>query len=82
MCFHFAFTSLVGIPVGIVSSEVEMKICVITAVTKKYKSITKKTKKKHNKIVLLAKTKLNTVELLIFKTLIDSCISHDEVINK
>ena len=42
------------------------------------KSIMEKKKKKHNKIVLLAKTKLNTVEVLFFKALIDLNISHDE----
>ena len=32
----------------------------------------------HNKIVLLAKSKLNSIEVLISKALIDSVISHDE----
>ena len=49
----------------------------ITAGTKKYKSIIQK-EKKHNKIVLLAKNKLNVIEVLISKALIDSNISHDE----
>ena len=37
-----AFASLVGISVGITSSAIEVKICVITAGIKKYKSIDKK----------------------------------------
>ena len=50
------FVSLIGIPIGITSSAIGLKICIITAVMKKYKSITKKKKKKkHEKIVLLAK---------------------------
>ena len=48
------FTSLVTIPEGIISSEVRIKICGITAGTQTYKSIIKKKKKKHDKIVLLA----------------------------
>ena len=40
----------------------------------------KKKKKKHNKIVLLAKSKLNSIEVLISKVLIDSVISHDEFV--
>ena len=40
-----AFASLVGIPVGITSSAIELNICVITARIKKYKSMIKKTKK-------------------------------------
>ena len=39
-----------------------------------------KKKKNHDKIILLAKSKLNSVEVLIFKVLIDSDISHDEFI--
>ena len=40
----------------------------------------KKKKKKHDKIVLLAKSKLNSIEVLISKALIDSVISHDEFV--
>ena len=47
---------------------------------KKYKSIIKKKKKKHDKIVFFAKSKLNKIEVLISKTLIDSLISHDECV--
>ena len=36
--------------------------------------------KKHNKIVLLAKSKLNSIEVLISKTLIDLNVSHDEFV--
>ena len=43
-----AFASLVGIPIGIASSTIGLKICVITAGIKKYKSINKKRKKKQN----------------------------------
>ena len=38
-----------------------LKICAITAGITKYKPIIKKKKKKHDKIVLLAKTKLNSM---------------------
>ena len=48
------FASLVGIPIGITSSATGLKVCVITAGIKKYKSIIKK-KKNHDKIALLAK---------------------------
>ena len=34
--------------------------------------------KKHNKIALLAKTRLDTIEIVIFKDLINSYIDHDE----
>ena len=75
-----AFASLVRIPIGIASSTIGLTICVINAGIKKYKSIIKKRKKKHDKIVLLAKSKLNSIEVLISKALIDSNISHDELV--
>ena len=49
------FASLVGIPIGITSSVIGLKICAITAGIKKYKPIVKKRNKSHDKIVLLAK---------------------------
>ena len=61
------FASLVGITKGIASSAATIEIYPITAGIKMYKSIIKKKKKKHNKIALLAKTKLNSVK--VFKSL-------------
>ena len=76
-----ALVVLVGIPIGITSSAVGLRICAITAGIKRCKSIIKKKKKKHNKIVLLAKAKLNNiVEVLTCKALNDSYISHDEFV--
>ena len=46
-----------------------------------YKLIIKKKKKMHDKTVLMGKDKLNTIEVLIFKSLIDSYISHDKFIS-
>ena len=73
----YAFASLVGIPEGSASSAVGWKTC---KSIKKYKSIIKKKKKKHNKTVLLAKTKLNSIEVLISKALIELNINHDEFV--
>ena len=44
------------------------------------KSIIKKKKKKHDKIVLSAQTKSNSIEVLISKSLISSYISPDELV--
>ena len=78
----FAFASFLGISIGIrihrILSALVLKISAITAGIKNYKSITKKKKKKHDKIVLLAKNKLKRIEVLIFKSLNDSYISHYE----
>ena len=50
-----AFASLLGITIGITISAIGLKICAITAGIKT--SIIKKKKRKHDKIVLLAKSK-------------------------
>ena len=71
------FCFLIGIPVGITSSTIGLKTCLITTGVKKYKSTIKKKKKKHAKIVLLAKSKLNIIEDLISKDLIDSGICYN-----
>ena len=57
-----------------------LKICVLTAAIKKHKSITQEKKQKHDKIVMLAKSKLNSIDVVISKALIDSVISHDEFV--
>ena len=75
-----AFASLVGIPKGITSSVIRLKICAITEGIKKCKSIIKEKKKKYKKVVLLAKSKLNSIGLLIPEALIDSNTSHDEFV--
>ena len=69
-----SFASLVVIPIGNTSSAIGLKICAITTGIKKYKSIIKKNQKKHDKIALLAKSKLNIMEVLISKSLIDLVI--------
>ena len=68
------FTSLLGIPIGITIPAIWLTICTITALTKNYKSIIKKKKEKHDKAALLAKSKLNSIEFLISKSLIGSNI--------
>ena len=76
-----AFGSLVGISTSIASSAVGLKILAITVEIKKSKSIIKKKRKTHDEIVLLSKTKLNSIEVLISKGLIDSRVSHEELVS-
>ena len=63
--------------------KIIQSLCAIAAEIKKQnneKSIIKKKKKKYDKIVLLAKSNLNSTEVLISQNLIDSVISRDEFI--
>ena len=67
-------------PIGITSSEKGLKTCAIDAEIKKYKRMIKRKKQKHDKIVLLAKSKLNSRELLISEDLFNTNISHDGIV--
>ena len=58
---------LLGIPIGITSSAIGLKICAITTGIKNYKSIAKIKKEKHDKTVSLAKARLTRLEVLICK---------------
>ena len=62
----------------LVLKVIGIKICAVTVGIKKYKPIIKKKKKKHDKIVLLGKDKLNTIEVLISKAVMEAYISHDQ----
>ena len=59
------------------SSAIGLKICAIVSRIKKCKSIIKKKKKKHNEIVLLAKTNLDYVKDSISESLTNSYIGID-----
>ena len=77
------FPYLLFIQVEITGSVIGLKICAITAGIKNYKSTIKNKEMKHDKIALLAKSKLNGIEVLISKVLIYLDVSHDEfVFNK
>ena len=74
------FTSVVGAPVGIASASFTLIFSLTTGIVKKLLSITRNKKKKHDKILMLAKSKLNSIETLISQALIDMEISHEEFI--
>ena len=79
-CVSISAFALAGIHIGITSSEIELKICLITEGFKTYKLIIKKKQKKHDKIVLLAKSELNSVEVLTSNALIDEfALTNDEL---
>ena len=73
-------TSVVGAPVGIASARFTLIFSITTGIVKKLLSITRNKKKKHDKILILAKSKLNGIEILVSQALIDLEISHEEFI--
>ena len=68
-----SYATVVGIPAGIT-----LIFTVTTCVVKTLLNITRKKKKKHNKIIALARSKLNITENLISQALIDFEITHEE----
>ena len=75
-----SFTSIFGAPVGIASAIFTLIFTLATGILKKLLNITRNKKKKHDEILMLAKTKLNSIETLISQALIDMVISHEEFI--
>ena len=72
--------SVVGAPVGIAGTSFTLIFPLTTGIIKKLLRITRSKKKKHNKILILAKSKLNSIETLVYQALIDMEISHEDFI--
>ena len=70
--------SLVGPPIGIASASFTLIFFLTTEIIKKLLSITRNKMKKHDKILMLSKSKLHSIETLVSRELIDMEISHDE----
>ena len=75
-----SFTSTIGKSVGIVSASFTLIFSITTGIVKKLLNITGKKKKKHDQILMLAKSKFNSIETLISQVLNDMEISHEEFI--
>ena len=73
--------TVVGIPVGIAGSSLTLIFTIGTGINKSLLKVTRKRKKKHNKIIALAKSKLNMIDTLLSNALNDSKISHEEFTN-
>ena len=73
-----SFTSIIGAPVGIASASFTLIFSLTTGIVKKLLNITRNKKKKHDKILMLAKSKLDSIETLVSQALIDMEISHEE----
>ena len=76
-----SYASVVDTPAGIAGSSLTLIFTVGTGISKSLLKVTEKRKKKHNKIIALAKNKLNTIDTLLSGALNDSEISHEEFIN-
>ena len=76
----FSFTSVIGAPARIASASFTLIFSITTGIVKKLLNITGKKKKKHDQILMLAKSKFNSIETLISQVLNVTEISHEEFI--
>ena len=75
-----SFTTIVGVPGQIASASLTLFFSLTTEIVKKVLNITRKIKEKQDKILMSAKSKLNSFKTLISEALIDIDISHEEFI--
>ena len=75
-----SFTTIVGAPVGIASASFTLIFSIAKGIIKILLKITRNKKELYDKILMLAKSKLNSVEKLISKALNDMEISHGKFI--
>ena len=75
-----SFTIIVGAPVGIASVSLPSFFSLTTGIVKTLLNITRNKKKKHDKILMLAKSKLNSIETLISQALFNMETSHEKFI--
>ena len=76
-----SYAAVVGIPVGIEGASLTLIFAISAGINKSLLQVTKKRKKKHNKIIASAKSKLNTIDTLLSSALNDSKISHEKFTN-
>ena len=73
-----SFATAIEAPIGIMSASCSLAFSVTTGFVKKFLKTIRNKKKKHNKIVMLARSKLNSIESKISEALINNEISHED----
>ena len=74
-----SFVTVIGIPVRMMSASCSLAFSITTEIIKKLLKTTRNKKKKHNKIVMLARSKLNSIESKISEALINNEVSHEDI---
>ena len=75
-----SFATAIGTPIGITSASVSLAFSLCTGLVKKLLKATRNKKKKDNKIVMLARRKLNSIGSKISGALVNNQISHEDFI--
>ena len=80
-----SFATVIGAPVRIMSAGCSLAFSITAGFVKKFLKVTRNKKKKHNKVVMLPRSKLNGIENKISKELMGNEISHEDfetIVNK
>ena len=75
-----SFATVIEAPIGITGVSLSLAFSLCTGLVKNLLKATRNKKKKHNKIVVLARSKLNNIERKISEALINNQISHEDFI--
>ena len=75
-----SFATAIGSSIGITSASFSLAFSLCTGLVKKLLKATRNKKKKHNKIVILARSKLNSIEGKLSEALINNQFSHEDFI--
>ena len=73
-----SFAILIGAPVGMMSAICSLVFSITTEFVKTFLKTTRNKKKKHNKIIMVARSKLNSIESRISEALINNELSHED----
>ena len=73
-----SFATVIGAPVGMTSASFSLAFSISTGIIQKLLKATRSKKKKHNKIVMLARSKLNSIESKISEALINNEINRED----
>ena len=76
-----SFATVIGAPAGIMSASCSLAFSITTGFVKKLLKTARNKKKKHNKIVMLATSRWNSIESRISDALINNEISHEDFLN-
>ena len=66
------FAAVIGATIGMASASFSLAFLILTGIVKKLLKTTRNKKKKHNTIVMLARSKLNSIESKISEALINN----------
>ena len=73
-----SFATVIGTPVGIASASLSLAFSLSTGIVKKVLKTTRGKKKKHKKIIMLARSELNSIEGKVSEALINNGINHGD----